>query len=207
MESKIELFPGLQVYVNQLLQEDVPRERKVLLNAMVEYGQKRQNQKEALQLNFICTHNSRRSQLAQIWAQMAASYFGVAASCFSGGTEATEFNKTAVAVLQKAGFQLSAAGGQNPRFAVRFSPEGIKLSAYSKLFDAHENPKKKFAAVMTCSQADVNCPFIPGAEARFALNYSDPKEFDGTDKEWAMYEERSRQIGREMLYVFKSIKH
>lgn len=205
MESRFELFPDLEHYANERLAEHIPDERKERLKAMIAYGQEKFNKNEPLRLHFICTHNSRRSQLAQVWAQLAASCFGVSAQCFSGGTEVTAFNKTAVAVLEMAGFQISGSGNQNPRLAVRFSPEGEELLAYSKLFDAAENPKEAFAAVMTCSQADVNCPFIPGAEARFALNYADPKEFDGTAKELAMYEERSRQIAREMLYVFKNI--
>ena len=72
-----------------------------------------------------------------------------------------------------------------------------------KLYDDPSSPKNGFAAVITCSHADENCPFIPGAEARIALNYEDPKAFDGTDKQDQMYLERSRQIGREMLWAFE----
>jgi hypothetical protein len=34
------------------------------------------------------------------------------------------------------------------------------------------------------------------------VNYDDPKDFDGTLQEEAKYDERTRQIAREMLYLF-----
>ena len=58
---------------------------------------------------------------------------------------------------------------------------------------------------MSCSQADRNCPLVPGCAARIALPYDDPKDFDGTDREAAMYDERCRQIAREMLFVFSQV--
>ena len=68
------------------------------------------------------------------------------------------------------------------------------------------NPEKDFAAVMTCSHADEHCPFIPGATARIALTYDDPKDFDDTPLESEKYRERVMQIGREILYAFSQVK-
>ena len=59
---------------------------------------------------------------------------------------------------------------------------------------------------MTCSDADESCPVITGAEYRTTIKYEDPKQFDGTPQAEAGYEERSRQIGTEMLYVFSKVK-
>ncbi len=59
---------------------------------------------------------------------------------------------------------------------------------------------------MTCSDADENCPFIPGAEFRLPLTYEDPKEADDTPYEESRYDERVRQIGVEMMYVFQQLK-
>ena len=59
---------------------------------------------------------------------------------------------------------------------------------------------------MTCSHADENCPFIPGAEIRIPVRYDDPKAFDGTDLMEAKYLERSKEIATEMLYVFSKIR-
>ena len=59
---------------------------------------------------------------------------------------------------------------------------------------------------MTCSDADENCPFIPGTEMRIPVRYEDPKEFDGTPEESLRYDERSRQIASEMFFVFSQVK-
>ncbi len=71
--------------------------------------------------------------------------------------------------------------------------------------DDHFNPASDFAAVMTCSQADVGCPFITGAEKRIPVTYDDPKAFDQTPQQKEKYHERSLQIATEMHYVFSQI--
>jgi arsenate reductase len=76
---------------------------------------------------------------------------------------------------------------------------------FSKTFDDPFNPDKNFAAIMTCSDADENCPFVPGTEFRLALTYKDPKEADDSPEEASRYDERVRQIGREILYVFSLV--
>ncbi len=37
------------------------------------------------------------------------------------------------------------------------------------------------------------------------MNTEDPKIFDGSDQETSAYEERSLQIGKEMLFVFSKV--
>jgi protein-tyrosine phosphatase/arsenate reductase len=59
---------------------------------------------------------------------------------------------------------------------------------------------------MTCSDADENCPFIPGVELRIGSTYEDPKAYDGTDLQNEKYIERSLQIARECLYVFSKLR-
>ena len=80
------------------------------------------------------------------------------------------------------------------------------LKVFSKRFDDFANAADDFAAVMTCADADENCPFIPGTSARIALNYQDPKVADGTSEEQQTYDARQRQIATEMLFVFSQIK-
>lgn len=58
---------------------------------------------------------------------------------------------------------------------------------------------------MTCTEADGACPYIEGAQVRVATPYNDPKAFDGTPQQDAMYLERSKQIATECLYVFSQI--
>ena len=157
---------------------------------------------------FICTHNSRRSHIAQIWAQAAAAYYGIENFVsYSGGTEATAFNPRAVKAMREAGFNIEAtSGGTNPHYEVRFSNEAHALIAFSKKFDSEDNPQKDFAAVMTCSHADENCPVVSGMEKRISLPYDDPKDFDDTPQEGLKYAERVREIGTEILYAFSQVK-
>jgi arsenate reductase len=198
------LLPQLNALATALLQEfhQIPAERKALLHKLADYLVQQQN--SPARLNFICTHNSRRSHIAQVWAAAGAAYFGLpAVETYSGGTEATAFNPRAVKALQRAGFQIDSPGGENPHYQVTFAKASEPLICYSKTFDDPANPKAGFAAIMTCSDADENCPFIPGADFRLPLTYDDPKAADGTPEETARYDERVRQIGREILYAMQ----
>jgi arsenate reductase len=120
--------------------------------------------------------------------------------------EVTAFNERAVASLERSGFRVISEGEGNPVYTVYYSENRPPIRAFSKLYDDPENRAPGFAAVMTCSDADENCPFIPGTQARIPLRYKDPKEFDGTPEEALKYDERSMQIASEMFYVFSNIK-
>jgi arsenate reductase len=70
--------------------ENITQERKAVLQPLIDYIQIKASNQEEIRLNFICTHNSRRSHLSQVWAQTASSYFNISnVFCYSGGTEAT----------------------------------------------------------------------------------------------------------------------
>jgi len=157
------------------------------------------------ELVFICTHNSRRSHLAQLWAQAAAFQCGLnEVRTFSGGTEVTAFNPRAVAALERAGWRVTAAASDasNPRrvLAADAVPD---QACWSKRYDDPANPAANFIAVMTCTEADGACPVVFGAAARFAVPYVDPKRADGTPDEQAVYDTRSAEIAAEMLYVMQ----
>jgi arsenate reductase len=205
-KAKNLIRPELQGAIDRACKRDVAAERKAGLQPLIDYIQDRVDQGAAAHLNFICTHNSRRSQLSQVWAQTAAHYFGVPAKCYSGGVEVTAFNQRAVASLKRSGFRVVSEGEGNPKYAVYFSENLPPIRAFSKLYDHPENSAPGFAAVMTCSEADENCPFIPGSEMRIPVRYEDPKVFDGTPREAFGYDERSGQIASEMFYVFSHIK-
>lgn len=201
------IIPELLSTIHQVMEGDIPQARKEVLHPLIAYIQQKVNQDQTAYLNFICTHNSRRSQFAQIWAQTAADYLGIDAVCFSGGVEVTAFNERAVAALKLCGFKVSSSGGENPVYSVFYAEENAQpIQAFSKLFDDPANKAPQFAAVMTCSDADENCPFIPGTEKRIAVRYEDPKVYDGTPLEGEMYYERCLQIATEMFYVFSNIK-
>ena len=206
----ITLLPSLQLTVTQLAKEfnEIPAERKPVLNELTQFVQKGLDKKQPVYLNFICTHNSRRSHLSQIWAQAAAYYFGIPdVFCFSGGTEATAFNPRAVKAMREAGFDIAqSTESDNPVYEVKYSSAIPGIKAFSKKYDDPFNHNKDFAAVMTCSHADENCPVVLGAVTRIPLRYDDPKNFDDTPLEAAKYTERVNQIGREILFAFSQVK-
>lgn len=204
------LHPSLAGYAAARLKEikSIPKDRRVNLDRLAAWIKKERAEKRPVRLTFICTHNSRRSHVAQLWAQAAARIQGVdGIESYSGGTEATAFNPRAVAAMKRAGFHIEPGSkSDNPRYQVSYGPQGPTMVAFSKVYGDKVNPTDGFAAVMTCSQADAECPFVPGAAYRVSVPYEDPKAFDGTSDEAKMYDARVRQISTEMLYLFAQVK-
>ncbi len=204
------MLSTLQLKIDQLTKEfgQISTQRKEILKELTQFVQGKIDAGKPVYLNFICTHNSRRSHLSQLWAQAAAHFYHVKnVSCFSGGTEATAFNPRAVKAMQDAGFNISITKeGANPIYNVRFDNDAPPVVAFSKKYDDPFKHNNDFAAIMTCSHADENCPLVLGASGRIALTYDDPKEFDGTPLEAAKYAERVHQIGREIFYAFSQVK-
>jgi len=185
----------------------IPESRKPILDQIVAFVQDQQAAGLPVNLVFICTHNSRRSHFGQVWAATLAHHFGLdGIRTYSGGTETTAFNPRAVAALERIGFQIENPGGGNPHYFVKFSDDAEALEAFSKVYDDATIPGDNKAAVMTCSEADANCPFVPGAKKRISLTYEDPKVADDTPEEQARYDERSLQIATEMAYVMQTLK-
>lgn len=187
--------------------EAILEDRKALLDELAIYIKGKLISRKEVNLVFICTHNSRRSHMAQIWTQTASIYYDIPhIKTFSGGTQKTAFNIHAVNALKKAGFKIKALSEKsNPKYRVQISKDVNPLICFSKKYNHKSNPQQDFVAVMTCSDADESCPVITGAEYRTTIKYEDPKLFDGTDQAAAAYEERSRQIGTEMFYVFSKV--
>lgn len=203
------LYPDLAAYVRsaEADQHLIPADRRKVLERLAEAIRTKLAAGEPAQLVFICTHNSRRSHLAQVWAETAAFVHGVGGvETFSGGTEATAFDRRAVAALQRAGFRVERSGdGENPVYAVRFSDRLEPMACFSKRYDQPPNPQSGYCAVMTCAAADEACPVVLGAAERIALRYDDPKDHDGTPGEQAAYDARCRQIATEMLVALRSV--
>ena len=186
----------------------VPKDRNDVLLTLVEYIQNKVNANEEIRLNFICTHNSRRSHLSQIWAQTMAFHFGINnVFCYSGGTEATAMFPKVAETLTNQGFEIQKISQeQNPVYAIKFDANQHPIMGFSKTYFDDFNPKSNFGAIMTCTNADEGCPMVFGAEARFPIKYDDPKAFDGTEQMNEKYTERSLQIASEMYFVFSQIK-
>lgn len=186
----------------------ITEERKKVLQPLIDYIQEKVNFHQVVCLNFICTHNSRRSHLAQIWAQTMAFHFEIKnVFCYSGGTEATAMFFKIGETLSKQGFIIQKLSDtDNPVFGIKYDHNQHPIICFSKTFDDIFNPENKFAAIMTCSAADEGCPFIAGAERRLPIRYEDPKAFDGTSVMDEKYLERSIEIASEMYFVFSQIK-
>ena len=202
------MFNEVSKSIKSISSVTVSEERKALLNPLIDYIQSKVDSQKPIQLNFICTHNSRRSHLSQIWAQAMAFHFGIEnVFCYSGGTEATAMFPKVVETLANQGFQIQQLSeDKNPIYEVRFAANEPPIRCFSKIFDDAFNPCSEFASIMTCSSADEGCPFIAGAEKRFPIRYQDPKMYDGTHEMDAKYTERSIEIASEMHYVFSQIK-
>jgi len=190
-------------------EKNISVERKEVLQPLINYIQTKKNNNETIRLNFICTHNSRRSHLSQIWAQAMAYYFNLKnIYCYSGGTEATAMFPKVAETLYNQGFQIQVLSeNENPVYAVKFAENEHAVICFSKVYRNEFNPKNNFAAIMTCNNADEGCPIVSGAEARFPIKYNDPKSFDGTDMQSAKYAERSLEIAQEMWWMFRSLKN
>jgi arsenate reductase len=204
------MYEELSSYIESAVAEmnSIPEERKKLLKTVADFIKSKKDSNKVANLTFICTHNSRRSHMSQIWAAAAAAHYGLEdrVNTYSGGTEATAFYPSAVAAVERAGFKIRNPGGDNPHYQVTYSEDGKLLECFSKKYDDPFNANEHFAAVMNCSSADEACPFIPGADLRVPIRFVDPKESDGTEREAATYDERCKQIATEMLYMMSQVE-
>lgn len=227
--------PVISELIDQLVEEhhQIPDSRIVILENLVSSIRNELQKQKKVSLNFICTHNSRRSQIARIWAHTAAAAFQVpGVETHSGGTEATAFNPNAVHAMRTLGFKIEPVArkgtedtqdtganqgtgkdqskghnqyaGDNPRYSIDIGPGLPGLTCYSKRYE-EANSGDRFIAIMTCSDADRNCPFVPGAVARIPLTYEDPKAYDGTEGQQLAYLKTAVEIGRELVWVFQRV--
>jgi arsenate reductase len=206
--TKTILFPEIEKVIHALDFESITAERKIILQPLVDFIQAKASNQQEIRLNFICTHNSRRSHLSQVWAQTAAAHYNIKnIFCYSGGTETTALFPMAAKTLEQSGFKIKTiAEGNNPIYAIKYAKNEHPIIGFSKTYDDDFNPQSEFAAILTCSQADGGCPFIAGAEMRVPITFEDPKAFDNTPQQAEKYQERSVQIATEMFYVFSQIK-
>lgn len=201
------VFDQIKQLIPKLNTDIISRERREILLPLTKYIQSKTINQEPIRINFICTHNSRRSHLSQVWAQTMAYYFNVKnVQCYSGGTESTALFPMVAQTLKNNGFQIETISvGKNPIYSIKYAENEPPIIGFSKKLDDDFNPKSEFVAVMTCSQADGDCPFIAGAEKRIPITFDDPKAFDNTPLQTEKYRERNLQIATELMYVFAQI--
>lgn len=203
------MYAFIKKYCDDLIVDfdTISKDRKVLLAKIAAYIISKIKEDKPINLVYICTHNSRRSHFGQIWAQVAAHYYHIKnVNSFSGGTEATAFNANAISAIKRIGFDVKKMDDTiNSNYQIFFDANEKPIICFSKVYDDTHNPKSEFVAIMTCSDAEENCPFIPGVELRIGTTYDDPKAFDNTAFQDAKYDERCKQIAHETLYVFSLI--
>lgn len=202
------LFSEIESVIKELNPQTISEERKSVLQPLADFIQSKVSENSKIRINFICTHNSRRSHLSQVWAQTMASYFNIKnVFCYSGGTEATALFPMVAETLQNSGFQIKTISkNENPIYSIKYADNEHPIIGFSKKLDDDFNPKSEFAAIMTCDSANEACPFVPGAEKRIPITFEDPKAFDNTPQQAEKYQERSLQIATEMFYVFSKIQ-
>ncbi len=202
------MYPTLSNTIRGLQWEQLrSEERKGILQPLIDFIQQKVDSKQDININFICTHNSRRSHLSQAWAQAAAAHFNIPnVHCYSGGTEKTALFSKVAETLSDQGFNIfKISESDNPVYAIKYSDNSLPIMGFSKKYDSPFNPVSAFVAIMTCSQADSGCPFIAGAEKRIPITFEDPKVSDNTSEQTQAYAERSLHIATEMFYVFSKI--
>lgn len=201
------MYPTLSKTIEQLPLQNISEERKTILQPLIDFIQQKVNDRQDININFICTHNSRRSHLSQVWAQAASAHFNIPnVYCYSGGTEETALFPKVAETLINQGFSIfKISENNNPVYAIKYSDNALPIIGFSKKYDSHFNPVSAFAAIMTCSQADAGCPLIAGAEKRIPITFEDPKISDNRSEQSQVYAERSLQIATEMFYVFSKI--
>lgn len=198
----------IEELISSLNIETISEKRKQTLQALIDFIQYKVDKNDEIRINFICTHNSRRSHLSQVWAQTMAYHYKIKnVFCYSGGTESTALFPMVAETLKNSGFEISKiAETNNPIYSIKYAENQHPLICFSKKLDDNFNPKSEFAAIMTCSQADKGCPFVPGAEKRIPITFEDPKAFDNTPQQAEKYRERSIQISTELFYIFSKIQ-
>lgn len=200
----------LNDYINSMIQNytSIPEARKSQLEEIAKAISDARNNKNEVNLTFICTHNSRRSIIAQLWADAAAKYFNLSGqSTYSGGTEATAFNQRSVKAMRKVGFEINMiSDAENPVYHTKHSDLQEPIVTFSKKYGDLTYPQSNFIAIMVCSDADQGCPVVLGASKRFSLPYEDPKMYDDTEFEELKYDERVKEIGTEIFFMYSLIK-
>ena len=201
------LFPKIEEFIKNLKPETISEKRKAVLQPLIEFIQSKVSNSQEIRINFICTHNSRRSHLSQVWAQTVAYHFNIKnVCCYSGGTENTALFPIVAETLRNSGFQIDKISeGDNPVYSIKYAQNEHPVIGFSKKLEDDFNPKSNFAAIMTCDSANEACPSVPGAEKRIPITYEDPKAFDNTPQQTEKYNERSIQIATELFFVFSNI--
>lgn len=209
----MKLYPQLQAFCANSIKAFhlIPNDRKIALIQLSNYILKQLQKGEPIHLVTICTHNSRRSHFAQIWAMVFADYFQLKnIRTYSGGTETTALNPRVAKTLIKSGFKIMVEHAQssNPHYLLYWKENQEKpYIAFSKRYQDSPNPTKNFVALMVCDSASEACPIVFGSNFKLSHTYQDPKVSDNTQEETKTYIATNQLIAREMAFMLQHVKN
>lgn len=198
------LEPALQTYLQGAARLAPAPEHIAVLDTLAGFIRKARDGGTPAGLAFLCTHNSRRSQMAQCAAQALAIYHNMPQMfCLSAGSQATDTHPEARAALGRAGFAIQQLDPwPNGSYWAGISPHsGVEL--YSKTVDQVTWPAWPIASIAVCSAAADACPIPPTATLRLALPFEDPRHADGTPAAPAAYDACLLQITTALVYAFR----
>ena len=140
-----------------------------------------------MNLLFLCTGNSCRSQMAEGWARhfAARSISPLQLQVRSAGLEAHGLNPRAVAAMQK---------------------QGVDISQHSS--DVLDNDMIEWAdmIVTVCADADENCPLLPARLKKRHMGFPDPAQATGSDAEIEkQFDDVCRQIRDSVLKLLTEL--
>ena len=165
---------------------------------------------EELKVNFICTHNSRRSHFSEILFRTAALHFGLNhVHTFSGGTEGTALFPVVAESCKRFGFETREEEAYGQRAWKIFHPaletQETTPLLFSKVYSHQLNPQEGYHAIMVCDSANEACPVVFGAKERHPLLFIDPKRSDGTEEQAKVYDETLALIASEFGYIARRV--
>lgn len=114
---------------------------------------------ESLNILFLCTGNSCRSQMAEGWARRI------------GGDDVE---------VQSAGIE---AHGQNPRALAVMREVGIDISGQQSTIVSDDMLQMADVVVTVCGHADEQCPVLPPNVKKVHWPLTDPAKATGTEEE------------------------
>ena len=172
----------------------VETDRRLRLDAIASYVRSKVRQQRAASLLFLGRHNSRRSHLAQVWAQTVAAWceVGVVIS-YSAGVQPTRLAPAAVDALRRAGFVVDL--GQDPSTAkVSFRADAPPMICYAKDYEALQVPQRNWCAVSVDAGVAAGFPALDEAEERVVLPLEDPDD-----------DALCARVARDLLYAFTQV--
>ena len=129
----LNMYRSIQQFLETLDINKISADRKKALEAFIQFIAGKLKNKEAINLNFICTHNSRRSHFSQIWAQTIAEFLAIkSVKSYSGGTEATAVYPSVLRAFQNIGFFVGRLSeNENPVSFLKYADDASPIVCFS----------------------------------------------------------------------------